>query len=233
MSGARCCTACGGHRSAPGVVAGGAVRSRAGRRPEMTGRDRREGAWVCRRPCRGVPAPSGWFLAASAYHLRAEGLTSTPARASSAGMGLERRQVKAVDEVWRRADAHTRSAMGCHPLSCATTRPRSCTVTSVTPRALNLTEVHTGRARRWRWPDGPHAQKGVLVRRCPSPVHSLSDRAALAALRECSSPRGDLVFSAVQRCTRSAREMAVRASSQPVRRRRAVEGVDSIAQASG
>ena len=63
----------------------------------------------------------------------------------SAGMGLdERTKSKAVDEVWRRADAHTRSAMGFSILAIVRDNPTEIVARGVTYRhpegVLNLTQ---------------------------------------------------------------------------------------------
>ena len=108
----------------------------------------------------------------------------------SAGMGLdERTKSKAVDEVWRRADAHTRSAMGFSILAIVRDNPTEIVARGVTYRhpegVLNLTQftqvalatLAIGQTARLR-------EEGVLVPGAAFAGHSLGEYDALAAYAE-------------------------------------------------
>ena len=108
----------------------------------------------------------------------------------SPGMGLdERAKSKAVDEVWRRADAHTRSAMGFSILAIVRDNPTEIVARGVTYRhpegVLNLTQftqvalatLAIGQTARLR-------EEGVLVPGSAFAGHSLGEYDALAAYAE-------------------------------------------------
>ncbi len=169
----------------------------------------------------------------------------------SAGMGLdERTKSKAVDEVWRRADAHTRSAMGFSILAIVRDNPTEIVARGVTYRhpegVLNLTQftqvalatLAIGQTARMR-------EEGVLVPGAAFAGHSLGEYDALAAYAEVFPleivldlvfQRGSTMHSLVPRDEngRSNYRMgALRPNQFGVDDAHVVEYVDSIAQASG
>ena len=169
----------------------------------------------------------------------------------SAGMGLdERTKSKAVDEVWRRADAHTRSAMGFSILSIVRDNPTEIVARGVTYRhpegVLNLTQftqvalatLAIGQTARMR-------EEGALVPGAAFAGHSLGEYDALAAYAEVFPleividlvfQRGSTMHSLVPRDEKGRsnyRMGALRPNQFGVDDAHVVEYVASIAQASG
>ncbi|WP_022868356.1 type I polyketide synthase [Schaalia vaccimaxillae] len=169
----------------------------------------------------------------------------------SAGMGLdERAQSPAVDAVWRRADAHTREAMGFSILAIVRDNPTSIRAKGVTYRhpdgVLNLTQftqvalatLAIGQTERLR-------EEGALVEGSAFAGHSLGEYTALAAygrvfpletVLDLVFQRGSTMHSLVARDEhgRSNYRMgALRPNQFGVDDEHVVEYVDSIAQQTG
>lgn len=169
----------------------------------------------------------------------------------SAGMGLdERAKSKAVDEVWRRADAHTREAMGFSILAIVRDNPTEIVARGVTYRhpegVLNLTQftqvalatLAIGQTARLR-------EEGVLVPGAAFAGHSLGEYDALAAYADVFPletvldlvfQRGSTMHSLVPRDERGRsnyRMGALRPSQFGVDDSHVVDYVASIAESSG